>query len=241
MNGWYSIILFGWLITTTYAIVTALFIRGIITFETGSFGFFLLNNLHISYSLLLLILLFARFKKVKIFAKPIIPNEQKGFTLIELLISISIIAILAKLIFPVFQTVREDAYLVRAQQEFNSIHQALILYKERYGDFPADTNRDIPPGLEEFLGPGIWPDSSWPGSVYDWDYWTDPDDPNKRILQISARFCPIGAPSQCRFPEKEWASDFDINSAVYYCIEGACRSHLSKPINHPGYCVNCPE
>jgi hypothetical protein len=26
---------------------------------------------------------------------------------------------------------------------------------------------------------------------------------------------------------------------VYYCIEGACRSHINRPINHPGYCINC--
>lgn len=175
------------------------------------------------------------------------PNIQKrnreiqGFTLVELLIVISIIAVLARLIFPVFSMVREDAYLVRAKQEFESIHQSLLLYQSEYGEYPEDADRNIPPGLEEFLGPGIWPNAAWPDSVFDWDSWEDPDDPDKRIMQVSVRFCPVGQPSQCKFPKQDWAENFDINSSVYYCIEGACRAHINRPINHPGYCVNCRD
>lgn len=164
---------------------------------------------------------------------------NNGYTLIELLIVISIIAILAAVIFPMFFSARDDAYLAKSKQEFNSIYQSLLLYQIDYGSFPADADRNIPPGLEEYLAPGIWPDAAWPGSVLDWDNWQDPDDPTKRIMQISARFCPVGQPDQCEFPLAEWADNFDINSAVYYCVEGACRSHINEPINHPGYCVNC--
>ncbi|MCA9354032.1 MAG: prepilin-type N-terminal cleavage/methylation domain-containing protein [Candidatus Kaiserbacteria bacterium] len=166
-------------------------------------------------------------------------NNNRGYTIIELLIVISIIAILASIILPKLGEARESARLARATQELSSIHKSLVQYRSKYGEYPADTNRNIPPGLEEFLGPGIWPDAAWPGSVFDWDNWEDPDDPSKRIMQVSIRFCPIGQPAQCKFPDADWAASFDINSAVYYCVEGACRSHLSKPINHPGYCVNC--
>ncbi len=166
-------------------------------------------------------------------------NYSSGYTLVELLITISIIVLLARVIFPVMATVRDKADLAQATVELKSVHNSLIQYRNEYGDYPADANRNIPPGLEEFLAPGIWPDAAWPGSVFDWDNWTDPDDPDKQIMQISIRFCPIGQPTQCKFPRADWASSFDINSAVYYCVEGACRSHINKPINHPGYCVNC--
>lgn len=164
---------------------------------------------------------------------------QRGFTLVELLIVISIIVMLARVIMPVMAEVREKANLAQAQTELKSVHNSLMQYRTKYGSYPADTNRNIPPGLEEFLAPGIWPDAAWPDSVFDWDNWQDPADPNKRIMQISIRFCPIGQPSQCRFPKADWAQNFDINSSVYYCVEGACRAHINQPINHPGYCVNC--
>jgi hypothetical protein len=34
-------------------------------------------------------------------------------------------------------------------------------------------------------------------------------------------------------------NSWDSYSAMYYCVKGSCRSHQSKPINHPGFCINC--
>ncbi len=163
-----------------------------------------------------------------------------GFTLIELLIVISIIALLFNYISPSLQKARSKAFFVRAEAEFTSIHTSIQYYLDEYGEYPPDASRDIPPGLEVYLAPGIWPNAAWPDSVFDWENWTDPDT-GEKIYQISVRFCPIGQPTQCKFPDDDWAADFDINSAVYYCIQGSCRSHLSQPATHPGYCINCPQ
>jgi len=163
-----------------------------------------------------------------------------GFTLIELLIVISIIAILSTITIQNFSDTREKALFITAKKELQSVADSLELYLHDYGSYPADTNRDIPPGLEHYLSPGLWPDAAWKGSVFDWENWTNPNT-GEPIYQISIRFCPIGEPESCNFPEQDWASDFDINSSVYYCIKGACRSHINKPEDHPGYCVNCNQ
>jgi len=126
------------------------------------------------------------------------------------------------------------------------LSSAINMYAEDHdGEYPDDVNRDVPPGLGQYLAGGSndsWPDAPWPGSVYDWDNWEDPDDSSLRIYQISIRFCPVGGTiADCHFPNEEWAKNFGINSSVYYCIEGNCRSHIDEPIDYPGYCVNCNE
>jgi len=170
-------------------------------------------------------------------------NSRRGFSIVELLIVIVIIAVIAIIILSYIAGTREDTYLNRAKAEFVSIFQALELYHEDIGVYPADTDRDIPPGLEVYLQPGLWPDAAWPGSVFDWDNWSSGDlaySPKEQVYQISVRFCPIGGPlSACRFPQEPWAESFDVQSAVYFCVQGPCRSHASEPVSHPGYCVNC--
>lgn len=168
---------------------------------------------------------------------------NKGFTVIELLIVIAIMGILSSLILPSVQTAREKAYYARTLSEYDSMNTAIQMYQEDHdGDYPPDADRDIPPGLGAYLSgddAGNWPKAPWPGSVYDWDNWDDPDTGDK-IYQISIRFCPVGATiDQCKFPNEDWASSFGVNSSVYYCISGACRSHINEPISYPGYCVNC--
>ncbi|MEX0918439.1 MAG: type II secretion system protein [Candidatus Paceibacterota bacterium] len=168
---------------------------------------------------------------------------KQGFTLLEILIVLAIIGILTSIVLSSFQSVRQMAYLVKAKKEFKSVVESLEQYYQSYGGYPEDVVRDIPPGLEEYLAPGIWPDAAWPDSVFDWDNWSPGSlshEPKEQIYQISVRFCPIGEPDKCRFPKTTWAEDFDINSSVYYCIEGPCRSHSSRPVDHPGYCINCP-
>ena len=130
-----------------------------------------------------------------------------------------------------------------SKAETRAIATALELYANDHGSYHPDVSRDIPPGLEKYLGSsGDWPKAPWPGSIYDWDAWAPSDlayDPKQQVYQLSIRFCPFNQPLSCAFPNQPWAQNFDYYSAVYYCVSGPCRSHSSQPINYPGYCLNC--
>lgn len=164
--------------------------------------------------------------------------SPKGFTLVEIIIVISVIGILAGIVLVNVGGSKERTYQTKAFAEMNSLANATRLYVEKYNEYPDDVNRNLPAGLNEFIAIETdWPDAAWPGSVFDYDNWTVD---GEQIIQISVRFCPFGGDlDTCQFPNETWADGFDQQSAVYYCLKGACRSHNSRPYNHPGHCINC--
>ncbi len=171
-------------------------------------------------------------------------KKRGAFSVIETIIVVAIIVLLSAVVMSGATVARNKAYFSRATEEFKSLSAALELYSQSHsGDYPADVSRDLPAGIETYLAGGAvasWPDAPWPGSVYDWDNWDNPDTPGEKIYQISIRFCPAGGPlSACKFPSEAWAAGFGVNSAVYWCISGVCRPHIDESVSYPGYCVNC--
>jgi len=67
-------------------------------------------------------------------------NESSdGFTLIELLVVIAIIAVLLRLVFPVFQGVQDRAKKVQAKNDLTQIVTAVNAFYTEYGRYPVDS------------------------------------------------------------------------------------------------------
>lgn len=153
-----------------------------------------------------------------------------------------VIGILSSLVLISTRDARERTYETSANAEMNTMANAVRLYVQKYNEYPDDVNRDIPSVLNEFLDvEEDWPDAPWPGSVFDYENWDGGD-----TIQISIRFCPIGGPlGDCQFPDEPWVTaNWDVQSSAFFCIyeapgSGSCRSHSSRPVDHPGHCVNC--
>ena len=159
------------------------------------------------------------------------------FRSIELLIVVGIVGILSSVILGVLGSARVKAYESRTETEFKSLAEALELYVDDWGSYPEDVDRDIPPGLEDYLAPGDWPDAPFPESVYDWDNWSADHlshSPHEQVVQFSVRFCESSDGTNCNYPDADWAEGFDPHSAAFYCIAGPCRAHSGKAISHPG-------
>ena len=104
-------------------------------------------------------------------------DQKRGFTLIELLVVIAIIAILAAILFPVFQKVRENARRAACMSNMKQIDLGMVMYVSDFDE--AWPQRTINLGPSDSIYSGQ-PYQSWAFAVQPYiksaDVWKCPDD-----------------------------------------------------------------
>ena len=145
-----------------------------------------------------------------------------GFTLIELLVVIAIIAILAAILFPVFQSVRENARRTTCASNEKQIGLGLIQYLQ-------DSEETFPPTVTEREGPKSGPNAIASdqdalqysirgrlagyvpkGSPTDGGVWKDPDGLPWNNISTGAAGPPTSATPPATYIIY-WANDYGLN------------------------------
>ena len=112
---------------------------------------------------------------------------RRGFTLIELLVVIAIIAILAAILFPVFQKVLENARRTSCLSNMKQIGIAAIQYTQDYDEL-------YPCGLVDVDGTGHY-GRGWAGQIYSYvksaGAYKCPDDSTAPYVAASGAIAPV--------------------------------------------------
>lgn len=171
--------------------------------------------------------------------KPTSPGRQRaGFTLIELLVVIAIIAILAAILFPVFNSARDRAKLAKCMVHLKECGAAALLYTDdNDGRLPVPRITDEDGAI---MGSRWWPEGQCAGgqegTLETGQKYTPPKyrPLNKYVRTVEMFRCPSEKKQKCAgvdntFPWKRFGSSYNMSVTFHYPDRNSFFYTLVKP------------
>jgi len=175
-----------------------------------------------------------------LFPKPARP--RKGFTLIELLVVIAIIAILAAILFPVFQKVRENARRASCQSNMKQIAVATIQYTqdadEQYPISVAFNTKTNTWGYNaSYAVPTYWRAESFTTYPMRESYWAN--SLQAYLKSFAVYTCPDG--QEYRVPGLNYATPPQHWATMSYAMNGNLGNLKMAAVSSPAFLVMYTE
>ena len=95
-------------------------------------------------------------------------RTNQAFTLVELMIVVSVLGILAAIVFPTVTNMQDEARINATIADMTAMQKGLLMYHRDNNAWPADVNQQLmPPGMEDYLPAGAFAKTPPTGGRYD--------------------------------------------------------------------------